>query len=189
MASWGVALAVGPKYNDIDIDLSREKAAVGAMQKASALASRVSDSERGYMKALSKRYSADPNADRKQLALDYKQAIGELMRLFAQGMAFSATGRPVRAAADRDALLAETKTSPADTLLGLNTAHGVLDITALMLDASIARARQDCKQSAELFDKAATTNQSGIRPRANLWAESCSQTDGTRKPRLRFARS
>ena len=82
MAYWGVALAVGPNYNDIDIDLSREKAAVEAMQKASALAGKVSDNERGYIHALSKRYSADPKADRKQLALDYKQAMGELMRRY-----------------------------------------------------------------------------------------------------------
>lgn len=368
MAYWGVALAVGPNYNDIDIDLSREKAAVEAMQEASALASKVSDSERGYIKALSKRYSADPKADRKQLALDYKQAMGELMRrypndfdaavmyaesgmdlhpwqlwtsdgkpaegtleivevlqnvlkrapdhiganhyyvhateasptpelaaqsaerlktlapaaghlvhmpahtyirlgdyhaasvanqiaaaadeayvkkydvtgmypvmyyshnlhflavtssmegnfseahsaaerlvagmqpylkdnpmaewfvptrthvlvrfrrwddilklpepdkdlhlahtcwLFARGMAFSATGQPGKAAVDREALIAETKTIPPDALLGLNTAHSVLDIAALMLDASIARAKHNYKQSAELFGKAA----------------------------------
>jgi hypothetical protein len=82
MAYWGAALAVGPNYNDIDIDLSREKAAVEAMQKASALAGKISKNERGYIQALSKRYSVDPKADRKQLALDYKQAMGELMRRF-----------------------------------------------------------------------------------------------------------
>jgi tetratricopeptide (TPR) repeat protein len=368
MAYWGVALAVGPNYNDIDIDLSREKAAVEAMQKASALAVKVSENERGYIQALSKRYSTDPKADRKQLALDYKQAMGDLMRrfpddfdaavmyaesamdlhpwqlwasdgkpaegtleivqvlesvlkrapdhiganhyyvhateaspnpelaaqsaerlktlapaaghlvhmpahtyirlgdyhaasvanqiaaaadeayvkeyhvtgmypvmyyshnlhflavtssmegnfseahsaaerlvagmqpylkenpmaewfvptrthvlvrfrrwddilklpepdkdlhlahtcwLFARGMAFGATGRAAKAVADREALITETKTIPADTLLGLNTAHSVLDIAAMMLDASIARSRHDYKQSAELFNKAA----------------------------------
>ncbi len=82
MAYWGVALAVGPNYNDPDIDLSREKAAVEAIQKALAAAGKTTENEQGYVHALAKRYSADPKADRKQLGLDYKQAMGELMRRF-----------------------------------------------------------------------------------------------------------
>lgn len=82
MAYWGVALAVGPNYNDPDIDLSREKAAVDAIQKAQAVAGKTTDNERGYIHALAKRYSTDTKADRKQLGLDYKQAMGELMRRF-----------------------------------------------------------------------------------------------------------
>lgn len=368
MAYWGVALAVGPNYNDPDIDLSREKAAVEALQKASALAASVTESERGYIQALLKRYSTDPKADRKQLGLDYKQAMGDLMRrfpndldaaviyaesamdlrpwqlwssdgkpaegtleivqvlegvlkkdpnhvganhyyvhateasphpelasqsaerlktlapaaghlvhmpahtyirlgdyhgasvaneiaakadeayvkkyhvtgmypvmyyshnlhflavsssmegnfaqaheaadrlvagmqpylkenpmaewfvptrthvlvrfrrwddilklpepdkdlhlahtcwLFARGMAYSAKGQLDKAKADREALVAETKGIPADTMLGMNPAHNELDIAALLLDASIARSRHDYKQSAELLNKAA----------------------------------
>jgi tetratricopeptide (TPR) repeat protein len=82
MAYWGVALAVGPNYNDPDIDLSREKAAVEAIRKALAAAGKATENEQGYIHALAKRYSTDPKADRKQLGLDYKQAMGELMRRF-----------------------------------------------------------------------------------------------------------
>jgi tetratricopeptide (TPR) repeat protein len=82
LAYWGVALAVGPNYNDPDIDLSREKAAVEAIQKALAVADKTTENEQGYIRALAKRYSTDPKADRKQLGLDYKQAMGELMRRF-----------------------------------------------------------------------------------------------------------
>ncbi len=82
MAYWGVALAVGPNYNDPDIDLSREKAAVEAIQKAQAVAAATSENEQGYISALAKRYSTDPKADRKKLGEDYKQAMGELMRRF-----------------------------------------------------------------------------------------------------------
>jgi tetratricopeptide (TPR) repeat protein len=77
-----VALAVGPNYNDPDIDLSREKAAVEAIRKALAAAGKATENEQGYIHALAKRYSTDPKADRKQLGLDYKQAMGELMRRF-----------------------------------------------------------------------------------------------------------
>jgi hypothetical protein len=38
MAHWGIALAVGPNYNEPTIDLDRMKAAVDAMEKASQLA-------------------------------------------------------------------------------------------------------------------------------------------------------
>jgi hypothetical protein len=82
MAYWGVALAVGPNYNDPDIDPNREKAAVEAIQKAQAVAGKTTENEQGYIQALAKRYSTDPKADRKQLGLDYKQAMGELMRRF-----------------------------------------------------------------------------------------------------------
>src|SRR5579864_1306756 len=82
MAFWGVALAVGPNYNDPDIDMSREKPAVEAIQKAQAVAGKATENEQGYVHALAKRYSTDPKADRKQLGIDYKNAMGDLMRRF-----------------------------------------------------------------------------------------------------------
>jgi tetratricopeptide (TPR) repeat protein len=75
--------------------------------------------------------------------------------LFARGMAFSATGQSAKAVADRNALIAETKTIPAETMLGFNPARNLLDIAALMLDASIARSRHDIREAAELLNKAA----------------------------------
>ena len=81
MAYWGVALAVGPNGNEPDVDLSREKATVEAIQKAGA-AQHASLNEQGYIQALAKRYSADPKADRKHRALAYKTAMEEVMRRF-----------------------------------------------------------------------------------------------------------
>jgi len=82
MAYWGVALAVGPNYNDSDIDMGRMKEAVEASQKAVALGPSMSEAERAYAAAMAKRFSLDPKADRKQLAVNYKNAMGDLMRRY-----------------------------------------------------------------------------------------------------------
>ncbi|HSB11952.1 MAG TPA: hypothetical protein VLM38_20870 [Blastocatellia bacterium] len=79
MAHWGVALALGPNIN-MDVDAEREKAAYEAVQKALSLASRASEVERDYIRALSTRYSSDPKADLKKLSLDYKNAMSDLVR-------------------------------------------------------------------------------------------------------------
>jgi tetratricopeptide (TPR) repeat protein len=79
MAYWGIALALGPNIN-LDVDPEREKAAFDATQKALKLAAKAPENERAYIAALSKRYSDDPKADLKKLAIDYKNAMGELVR-------------------------------------------------------------------------------------------------------------
>jgi len=81
MAYWGIALALGPNIN-LDVDPDREKAAYDAVQKALALAAKASENERAYINALAKRYSTDPKADLKALALDYKNAMGTLMKQY-----------------------------------------------------------------------------------------------------------
>ena len=81
MAHWGVALAVGPNYN-LDVDPAREKQAYEAIQKALSLSSRAAEPERAYIEALAKRYSNDPNRDLKKLAVDYKNAMGALVKRF-----------------------------------------------------------------------------------------------------------
>ncbi|HVF92355.1 MAG TPA: hypothetical protein VNH22_19980 [Blastocatellia bacterium] len=81
MAYWGVAFSVGPNYN-LDIDPERAKAAYEAIQKARALSSRAPAQERAYIEALARRYSADTNADRRQLAIDYKNAMGEMVKSY-----------------------------------------------------------------------------------------------------------
>jgi tetratricopeptide (TPR) repeat protein len=81
MAWWGVALALGPNIN-MDVDLAREQAAYDAAQKALSLSAKSSDAERGYIEALSKRYSIDPKSNLKKLALDYKNAMGELVKKY-----------------------------------------------------------------------------------------------------------
>lgn len=81
MAHWGVALALGPNIN-LDVDPEREKAAYEAVQKALALAANAPENERAYIEALAKRYSIDPKADLKKLAVDYKNAMGELVKRY-----------------------------------------------------------------------------------------------------------
>ena len=81
MAWWGVALALGPNIN-MDVDLAREQAATDAAQKALALAKNKPEIERAYIEALGKRYSIDPKADLKKLAVDYKNAMGDLVKKY-----------------------------------------------------------------------------------------------------------
>ena len=79
MAYWGIALALGSNINS-EIDVERERAAYAAVQKARALAAGGPLHERRYVEALAKRYSSPPPADRQTLNLEYKNAMGELVR-------------------------------------------------------------------------------------------------------------
>jgi tetratricopeptide (TPR) repeat protein len=81
MAHWGIALALGPNIN-LDIDPEREKAAYDAVQKALALSKNAPANERAYIEVLSRRYSNDPKADLKKLAVDYKNGMGELVKRY-----------------------------------------------------------------------------------------------------------
>ena len=81
MAYWGIAYALGPNIN-LDVDPEREKAAYEAEQKALALSPHAPENERAYIEALAKRYSNDPKVDLKKLAVDYKNAMGALVRRF-----------------------------------------------------------------------------------------------------------
>ncbi len=79
MPLWGVAMAVGPNYN-ADVDPEREKLAYDTIQKALELAADAPENERAYVQALAKRFSNDPKADLKQLAVNYSDAMRELAR-------------------------------------------------------------------------------------------------------------
>ncbi len=81
MPYWGVALAVGPCIN-LDVDLPHEKAAYEAVQKAMSLSPGVTESERAYIQALAKRYSADPGVNLRNLDVDYAHAMRELSRRY-----------------------------------------------------------------------------------------------------------
>ncbi len=59
MPWWGVALAVGPNYNDIDIGHARAKQAVEALGRAKQLAAGGPAVEKDYVDALAARYSAE----------------------------------------------------------------------------------------------------------------------------------
>src|SRR5256886_7003166 len=71
----------GPNIN-LDVDPGREKSAFVAVQKAQALATNAPANERDYIVALAKRYSNDPNADLKKLAVDYSKAMNDLMKRY-----------------------------------------------------------------------------------------------------------
>lgn len=82
MAWWGVALSVGPNYNDPEPDMNRAKMAWEAIQRARSLGVHATDPERGYIEALAARYSNDPKPDLKQLGVAYKNAMGELNKRY-----------------------------------------------------------------------------------------------------------
>ena len=79
MAYWGIALALGPNINT-GVDPAKEKAAYEAIHKALSLAS-TPENERAYIEALAKRYAIKPT-DAEQLAVDYKNAMGELVKRY-----------------------------------------------------------------------------------------------------------
>src|SRR5215203_1534800 len=79
MAYWGIAVSMGSNYN-VQADGPSLLEAYASLQKAVALAPKASENDRAYIDALSKRYSADIQADQQKLALDYKNAMGALMK-------------------------------------------------------------------------------------------------------------
>ncbi len=81
MAYWGVAEAVGPNYND-PADPDRFKHAHEAAQKAVDLSGEASSSEKGYIEAMAKRFPADPNADLKKAAEEYRDAMRHVSKEF-----------------------------------------------------------------------------------------------------------
>lgn len=85
MPWWGIALALGPNIN-LDVDAARELQAYEAAQKAQALAVRAPARERAYVATIVKRYSNDPKADLKALAVDYKDAMRQLTRTYPNDM-------------------------------------------------------------------------------------------------------
>jgi len=81
MPHWGIALALGPNIN-LDVDPERELAAYDEAQRALALSAKAAPNERAYVEAVAKRYSNDPKADLKALAVRYKDAMREVTRRF-----------------------------------------------------------------------------------------------------------
>ena len=79
MAYWGIALALGSNYN-LQAEGPALLEAYANLQKARTLSANASEPERGYIDALAKRYSADIQTDQQKLAIDYKNAMGELAR-------------------------------------------------------------------------------------------------------------
>jgi tetratricopeptide (TPR) repeat protein len=82
MAYWGLALSIGPNYNDTDVDAARAQSTYDAVQKALQLAPKASAREQAYIRAIARRYSPDPKADWKNLHLEYSRAMRELVKQY-----------------------------------------------------------------------------------------------------------
>ena len=83
MPYWGLALSIGPNYNDAEVSEARAAATHDAVQKALARVQNGSAVEADYVHALAKRYpSADPKSDWKKLHLDYSNAMRELVKKY-----------------------------------------------------------------------------------------------------------
>lgn len=81
MAYWGIAEAVGPNYNDPASE-DRFKAAHEAVQKAVDLSGGASPVEKAYIAAMAKRFPADPKADLKKAAEEYRDAMREVVKTY-----------------------------------------------------------------------------------------------------------
>jgi tetratricopeptide (TPR) repeat protein len=76
MPYWGLALAIGPNYNDTAVDAARAKATYDAVRNARERATNGSEREQAYVAALAIRYrSPDPNSDWQQFHRDYSDAM------------------------------------------------------------------------------------------------------------------
>lgn len=64
MAYWGLALSIGPNYNDTAVDENRARATREAVLNAERRLGNASERERAYVAAIAKRYASDdPNSD------------------------------------------------------------------------------------------------------------------------------
>jgi tetratricopeptide (TPR) repeat protein len=79
MPYWGLALSIGPNYNDTAVDGHRSQATYAAVRNALQRASNGSGRERDYIQAGAKRYaSPDPDSDWMQFHRDYSAAMREM---------------------------------------------------------------------------------------------------------------
>ena len=81
MCYWGIALASGPHVN-APMDSASGVAAYAAAQKALALTSYATASERAYIEAVAQRYEADPPADRARLDTVYARAMAQVAQTY-----------------------------------------------------------------------------------------------------------
>jgi tetratricopeptide (TPR) repeat protein len=81
MCYWGIALAYGPHVN-APMDSASGVAAYAALQKALALKSQATASERAYLEALAQRYEANPPADRARLDTAYSRAMEQVVTTY-----------------------------------------------------------------------------------------------------------
>jgi tetratricopeptide (TPR) repeat protein len=82
MPWWGLALSIGPNYNDTEVSEERAKSTYDAVQKALTLSTKASAREQAYIRALALRYLPHPKSDWKKLHLAYSQAMREVVKQF-----------------------------------------------------------------------------------------------------------
>lgn len=83
MPYWGLALAIGPNYNDTEVDEARAAATYEAVQNARQRAGRASPREQAYIDAIARRYpSPDPESDWLAFHRDYSDAMRAMTQRF-----------------------------------------------------------------------------------------------------------
>ena len=83
MAYWGLALAIGPNYNDTQVDDKRAATTYDAVRQAVRLAPKATAREQAYINALTKRFaSPNPKSDWKSFHLSYSEAMREVMKKY-----------------------------------------------------------------------------------------------------------
>jgi tetratricopeptide (TPR) repeat protein len=83
MPHWGVALSIGPNYNDTAVDEKRAKATYEAVQRAVQRAPKASAREQDYIRALAKRYpSANAKSNWRQFHLEYSKAMRAVVQKY-----------------------------------------------------------------------------------------------------------
>ena len=83
MPYWGLALSIGPNYNDTAVDEARAAATFEAVQNARERMGRASPREQAYIEAIARRYaSPDPESDWLAFHRDYSEAMREMTARF-----------------------------------------------------------------------------------------------------------
>ena len=83
MPYWGVALSIGPNYNDTAVDAARAQATYDAVKSAEQRAASASARERDYIAAIAKRYpSPEPASDWLAFHRDYSEAMRAMVQKY-----------------------------------------------------------------------------------------------------------
>jgi len=85
MPFWGIAMAVGPNYNQ-DVDQEREKLAYDTIQKAAKLAEKAPPVEQDYVTTLMLRFSGEAKPDYRKLANTYAMGMRTLSRKYPEDL-------------------------------------------------------------------------------------------------------
>jgi tetratricopeptide (TPR) repeat protein len=83
MPYWGLALAIGPNYNDTAVDEARAQATFDSVRSALERAAQAGPREQAYIEAIARRYaSPDPESDWLAFHRDYSDAMRAMVERF-----------------------------------------------------------------------------------------------------------